>query len=42
MTMKLEVIDSAPRDLMPINMADQRYTEITQDPLLFSVAQRIF
>jgi hypothetical protein len=29
MTMQLEVIDSVPRDLMPINMADQRYAEIT-------------
>jgi hypothetical protein len=42
MTMQLEVIDSAPRDLMPIKMADQRYAEITHDPLLFIVAQGIF
>ncbi len=42
MTMQFEVIDSAPRDLMPKNMTDQRCAEITHDPLLFIVAQGIF
>jgi hypothetical protein len=42
MTMHLEVIDSAPRDLMPTNMADQRYAEIAHESLLFIVAQGIF